>query len=369
MKIDSSTLNFSTSHSASSQQQVRENLRAWVGDKRPDFEGRESQINPAAAGPASLSAVGLAASKNALAPLPVGAAEAQALNQISEDVESDPGLALIKLMVEMLSGHKIKWISAGDFEVNAPPVESIAPPPESTAPSSKNQSQKAPARAGFGFEYDRHEERTETEQTAFRADGLVRTTDGKEISFTLDLLMSRSFNEQSDISIRAGDGVKKDPLVLNFGGTAAQLQSRRFSFDLDGDGEKEEVPLLSGNSGYLALDLNQNGRIDSGKELFGPKTGNGFTELAGYDSDGNGWIDEGDAVFKNLRIWSPATDGKASLQSLQQRGVGALFLGHQDTPFALKDGANNELGMVRASSVYLTEDGGVGTVQQIDLVV
>ena len=29
-------------------------------------------------------------------------------------------------------------------------------------------------------------------------------------------------------------------------------------------------------------------------QAFGTKTGNGFSELAEYDSDGNGWIDEND---------------------------------------------------------------------------
>ena len=119
--------------------------------------------------------------------------------------------------------------------------------------------------------------------------------------------------------------------------------------------------------GYLALDINQNGQIDNGSELFGPGSGNGFAELAAHDDDGNGWIDENDAVYEQLRVWTPATEGAGQLQSLKQVGVGAIAVNAASTAFALRDGNNQSLGAVRASSVYLREDGGVGSVQQIDL--
>ena len=160
-----------------------------------------------------------------------------------------------------------------------------------------------------------------------------------------------------------------DPLVINFDGTAAELQDLRFAFDLDGDGQAENVPLLAGNRGYLALDRNQNQRIDNGLELFGPATGQGFAELAQHDDDGNGWIDENDAVFSQLRVWTPSADGTGPLRTLQDMGVGALHLTSADSPFALRGEHNSALGAVRSTSIYLREDGGAGTVQQIDLVV
>jgi hypothetical protein len=118
--------------------------------------------------------------------------------------------------------------------------------------------------------------------------------------------MQRSYRQESSFSLRLGDATAIDPLVINFDGTAAQLQDQRFAFDLNGDGETDNVPLLAGNRGYLALDTNQNALIDNGLELFGPGTGNGFAELARHDSDGNGWIDEADPVYQQLRVWTPA---------------------------------------------------------------
>ena len=95
----------------------------------------------------------------------------------------------------------------------------------------------------------------------------------------------------------------------------------------------------------------------------------GFADLAQYDDDGNGWIDAADAAFSRLRIWSRDAGGKDQLIGLQQQGIGALYLGKANTPFALKDADNTLQGAVRASGLYLREDGAAGTLQQLDLVV
>ena len=207
------------------------------------------------------------------------------------------------------------------------------------------------------------------EQTSFAAEGVVKTADGKEITFSYELEMERQFHAETHLSVRAGDALLKDPLVINFGGTAAQLTDRTFAFDLDADGTKDQIAWVQPGSGFLALDKNGNGAIDDGAELFGAKTGNGFAELAAYDDDQNGWIDEADAVYDRLQMWSKSgtTDERVSLKD---RNVGAIYLGQQATPFELKDAANQLQGAVRASGVYVKEDGsGVGSVQQIDLAV
>ena len=54
--------------------------------------------------------------------------------------------------------------------------------------------------------------------------------------------------------------------------------------------------------------------------------------------------------------------------ALGQRGIGAMYLGNIDTPFALKDSNNALQGQVRASGIFLHEDGRAGTMQQLDLV-
>ena len=80
-----------------------------------------------------------------------------------------------------------------------------------------------------------------------------------------------------------------------------ELSDQTFYFDLDADGEEEEISMLKG-SGYLALDKNEDGIINDGSELFGTGNGDGFADLARYDEDGNGWIDENDSILSLIHI-------------------------------------------------------------------
>lgn len=353
MKIDNANIQFAASRQASVRTEVKETLRAWVGDRPPPAQPETSVVAISAAARTAAQAV-------APEPLPVPPAvdEAKAIEDVVEDAENDPVLYFIKLVVEMMTGLRVKTVSSEGIPPDGPPPD--VPQHEHAEP---------PRRAGFGIAYDRHEVREETEHTTFHAEGVVRTSDGKEIRLGLDLAMFRSYREESSVSLRAGDAVRKDPLVINFDGTAAQLQNRRFSFDIDGDGSKEQVPLLAGNRGYLALDRNGNGKIDSGQELFGTASGDGFADLAKYDGDGNGWIDDNDPIFAQLRVWMQDDKGGGTLATAKSHGVGAIYLGRAETQFALKDGSNQDLGEVRSTGIYLTENGRAGTLQQIDLMV
>ena len=208
----------------------------------------------------------------------------------------------------------------------------------------------------------------EQESTNFSASGTVRTADGRALDFTLELGMCRDFSSTRTVR-QSGSLELRDPLAINFDGCAAELSGQRFAFDLDVDGISELIPGLAAGSAWLAFDRNADGRINDGSELFGTKSGNGFADLARFDLDGNRWIDENDDVFARLCIWAPDGDGRDGLSTLAQRGVGALYLDSVDTPFSLTDTENRLLAQVRASGVYLREDGGVGTLQQVDLAV
>ena len=367
MKIDSASYALASSHLATRRDEVQESLRMWIGSRRPDFEtsagGGSSTVSLSAAARAAF-AGGLRPAANlpppAQTPTPVATSDSAAIADPGDAIENDPFLRLIISMVEMLTGRQIRVFSAQD----GPPAS--APPavadPHAAAPAATRERP-----AGFGIEYDYHAVHEEYEQTQFSAQGIVRTSDGREISFALELSMTRSYREETLISIRAGDAVRKDPLVLNFNGSAAQLSDRRFAFDLDGNGAPDNIALLTGGSGYLAFDRNGNGRVDSGAELFGPATGSGFGELATLDDDGNGWIDENDRAFARLGVWTPDAESEGRLESLAGRKVGAIALGHVGSRFELRGAANGDLGAIANSGLFLANDGRVGSVQEIDL--
>lgn len=216
------------------------------------------------------------------------------------------------------------------------------------------------------WKWESTEKISEHERTQVEGGGIIKTADGKTIDFSLNLDMCRDYSCERKYE-ESGSMVLHDPLVINFEGEAAELNGDRFDFDLDSDGKVERIPGLGTGSGFLVLDRNGNGKVDNGGELFGSKTGDGFAELAKLDSDGNGWLDEADPEFANLRLWHGGKD--EGLAGLEEKGIGALWLGSADSAFDLKDKANQLLGEIRATGLYLTEEGRMGTVQQVDLAI
>ncbi|MCR4605467.1 MAG: hypothetical protein K5639_05655 [Eubacterium sp.] len=210
-------------------------------------------------------------------------------------------------------------------------------------------------------------ETSESESTAFMSEGSVMTKDGRKIDFDLTLGLSRSFMEASKGEKESLSAKFIDPLVINFDAPSVELSDKKFEFDLDCDGELDNIAILGQACGYLAYDKNGDGQINDGSELFGAKSGDGFAELSVYDSDGNGWIDEADPIFDKLKIWSKDADGNDKLVGLGVRGIGAIYLGNAPTQFSLNDSSNVTQAMIRSSGVFLREDGSAGTIQQVDM--
>jgi hypothetical protein len=268
--------------------------------------------------------------------------------RIAQSME-DFRLAVVRLLLARLFGREVEVLDKGRQATGAP---------------------AANAGENMSFEYNRHESYTEAERTNFSASGVIQTADGQTIGFDFSMSMERYYHAESDLNIRLGSARQTcDPLVINFSGNAAELADQRFAFDLNADGDAaEQINFLGSGSGFLAFDRNGDGAINDGSELFGARSGNGFLELAALDADGNGWIDESDAAFAFLSIWIKNDSGEI-LRSLKDTGIGAIGLASAASPFSIKDGNNDLQGQVRASGVYLWEDGRAGSIQQVDLTV
>jgi len=351
MKISSSSIQLSSHHSLIEKQEVEESIRMWVGDRRPDFEGRETSNSSGRSIPEDVVAL---SSKSRTSEL---------IKELIPDDEDDyaptPELRVLKMIIERIFGKKIRLSSSKA-------VQDAAKDLKDTKPERSNEAQPE-QQQGFGIEYDRSESYYESEKTAFSAKGVINTTDGKTISFNLNLKLSREFMSEQNINFRAGDAKLKDPLVINFDGASTQLTSTKFDFDIDSDGKEDRISFVGPNSGFLAIDRNNDNKINDGGELFGPETGKGFAELAKYDSDNNNWIDENDPIYNKLLIWSKDGQGNDELVSLRQKGVGAIYLGYQTTLFELNNRRNEMQGLIRSSGIYVREGGTVGTIQQVDL--
>ena len=135
------------------------------------------------------------------------------------------------------------------------------------------------------------------------------------------------------------------PLVLDLDGDGVETLNvdEGIHFDHDGNGFAEATGWVSSDDGLLVRDLNGNGQIDNGHELFGNNTSlagggyaeNGFLALADLDSNSDGKLDVNDAAFNQLRVWKDAdSDGVADageLLTLTAAGVQSISTTYTET--------------------------------------
>ncbi|MCX7045227.1 MAG: hypothetical protein NTX50_07070 [Candidatus Sumerlaeota bacterium] len=126
---------------------------------------------------------------------------------------------------------------------------------------------------------------------------------------------------------------QSEPLALDLNGDGVQLTdaAQGVNFDINGDGIVDRAAFAR-EDGFLAMDSDGNGQIDSGKELFGDQNGaaNGFEELAKLDDNRDGVIDARDAAYKALGVIRDANaDGRldpGEFMSLEKLGIKAINL-------------------------------------------
>jgi len=211
---------------------------------------------------------------------------------------------------------------------------------------------------------------SESETSVVNAKGIALTEDGRTIDFGVSLSMSRSFESRTSISVEQVGLKLLDPLVINVSGDVQSISDQKFVFDLDCDGLTEDIHMLKKGSGFLALDRNGDGVINDGSELFGAKSGDGFSDLGEFDSDNNGWIDENDEVYDKLLVWAKNDDGTDTLMTLKEADVGAIYLQNVENGFQVKNSMNEANAVYHSSGVFLHEKSGkAGFISHVDMAV
>ncbi|PTQ88478.1 Ca2+-binding RTX toxin-like protein [Nitrosomonas nitrosa] len=168
---------------------------------------------------------------------------------------------------------------------------------------------------------------------------------------------------------------RTDPLVLDLDKDGIETVgiSGSIVFDHDGDGIKTGTGWVSSDDGFLVLDRNGNGTIDTGAELFGVDTlksdgllaKDGFDALSDLDSNSDGLFDQNDDEFMQVQVWRDLNQNGVSttneLFSLTKLGVVSIELTAHRGNVNLGDG-----NVQTASAAHLTVDG-EGLTANLDL--
>ncbi len=336
VKIDSFQVNMRGEYFFQSVYEKKEQLRVWLG--KHEVEPQTQQISEK----------------------PTLIEKLNASLKIKLDEKDELKLRIIKILLEKFTGRKVRLLI---LELKDKEDNQVDDTDETASAASAEKPKLYEYR--FGLIYNMSESYGEQEQTAFEAKAVVTTKDGRRIELSLNFHMSRSSAYSEEFELRLGEALK-DPLVLNFEDAHVQFSDKIVRLDITLDSVLDKFKFVSANSGFLVLDLNGNGAVDTGKELFGPATEDGFKELALYDSDRNGWIDESDPIFFKLKIWSLDENGEPKLFSLFEKNVGAIYLGSVKTKFDVYD-SEQLVGRLQNTGIFLIENGKPGTVQQVDL--
>jgi hypothetical protein len=176
----------------------------------------------------------------------------------------------------------------------------------------------------------------------------------------------------------AGDFIGLAPVLppivfdLNSAGLDGAFGERTIAYDLNEDQVLEQVSWLNAGYGFLALDRDSSGAIDSSREIsFVQDRPGAKTDLEGlraYDTNADGEFSAADARFAEFKIWQDVNgDGRSDaqeLKSLQQLGIASLSLAGAATGKTLANSSGN---VIVNTALFTRTDGTKGLVGDVML--
>ncbi|MGH6646964.1 calcium-binding protein, partial [Aquabacterium sp.] len=155
----------------------------------------------------------------------------------------------------------------------------------------------------------------------------------------------------------------RDPLAIDLTGNGIETvginPASPILFDHNGDGIKTGTGWLQATDAWLVRDLNGNGTIDSGLELFGVDTNitvggvtrkatSGFEALSALNTNGDTVFDASDTAFSQVRVWQDLNQDGISqageLSTLAAKNIASISLTPTTTSTPLGSTGNSVTG-------------------------
>ena len=209
---------------------------------------------------------------------------------------------------------------------------------------------------------DKINKRNEKLNEVINQSGIKKDTLEKSLCY--DQLNGISTGQGGDIANPAQEGSNNanrtrriDPLILDLDGDGLEfinLNTSKAKFDLTGDGFATHTSWVSKDDGLLALDKNNDNKINDIDELFGSESVTGFEELAELDTNQDGKINVQDERFNDLLVWQDLNeDGQSTvdeIKSLSDFNITEISLDRKDVNTEVNDVVQDKIGH------YLTVD-------------
>ena len=166
----------------------------------------------------------------------------------------------------------------------------------------------------------------------------------------------------------------RSPLIVDLDGDGVETigTNSNVYFDHDNNGFAEKTSWVGKDDGLLVRDLNNNGQIDDGTELFGnnsvlssgEKAANGFEALADLDSNNDGIFDNSDTAWNQVKVWKDANSNgivdEGELLTQEQAGIESIDLDYQNSNTV--DANGNTVGQI---GTFDKENGTQGNISDI----
>ncbi|MBX7146952.1 MAG: hypothetical protein K1X44_06565 [Alphaproteobacteria bacterium] len=161
------------------------------------------------------------------------------------------------------------------------------------------------------------------------------------------------------------------PIVVDLDGDGIELigvEDSRTFFDVNDDGYEENVGWVDRDDGFVAIDLNNDGKITAKEIAFASQTTEDDTDLEAmaklYDSNKDGVLNSSDADWNKFRIWQDmdgngVTD-EGELKTLDELNIQSVKL--------TSDHKKEESGsnIIHGQTIYTKKDGSTGIAGDVE---